>query len=167
MRPRFVRWPTLRSAALVLLLVGGLRSAALAHSQPVPIEVWGPFLPDAQECLRAISRATHTCFDTALALEQRCNDALARGETCDRDAIDAAIAEADNATRVALSDSCVIGQLTEIGYIGFFDAQSDLSSACLTQSRAAVEATYVPAAAGPPAPRRPNASRPAPRTAAG
>jgi cysteine-rich repeat protein len=150
MRARFVRRPTLWTAALALLLVGGLRSAAQAHNQPVPIELWGPFLLGAQDCLRAISRATHTCFDTVLALEQRCNDALLRGETCDRDAVDAAVAEADNATRVALGNACTVGQLTEIGYIGFFDAQSDLSSACLTQSRAAVEATYVPAAAGPP-----------------
>jgi cysteine-rich repeat protein len=114
--------------------------------------VWGPFLPGAQSCLRSISRAAHTCFDRVVSLEQGCNDALVRGESCDRDAVDAAIDAAANATRVALANACTVGQLTELNYIGFFDAQSDLSSACLTQGRFAIEATYVPARAGTPAP---------------
>jgi cysteine-rich repeat protein len=135
---------------LALLLVCLWRSVVLAHTQPVPIELWGPFLPGARTCLRSISRAAHTCFDTVVSLEQRCNDALVRGESCDRDAVDADVDAAANATRVVLGDACTIGQLTELGYIGFFDAQSDLSSACLTQSRAAIEATYVPAAGGTP-----------------
>lgn len=127
-----------------------MHSAALAHNQPVPIDVWGPFLPGAQACLRSISQAAHTCFDTVVSVEQRCNDALVRGEPCDRFAVDAVVDEATNAMRVTLANACAVGQLTELNYIGFFDARSDLSSACLTQGRAAIAATYAPARTGTP-----------------
>ena len=145
MRVRFVPGRRRHTAvALALLVVVGMPTAAPAHNQPIPIDIWGPFLPGAQGCLRAISRAVHTCFDVALALEHGCNDALLRGESCDRETVDEAIDDAANATRVTLANSCTLGQLTELGYIGFFDAQSDLTSACVTQARAAISATYAP-----------------------
>ena len=152
MRARSVPYPRLRHAALALLLLYPFPSAVLAHNQPIPIDRWGPFLPGAQACLRSISRAAHTCFDTVVSLEQGCNDALARGEGCDRDAVDEAVDDAANAARVVLAGACTVGQLTELNYIGFFDAQSDLSSACLTQGRFAIEATYAPARTGTAAP---------------
>src|SRR5262245_45319893 len=103
---------------VLALLAGALPGRVGAHNQPKPIEQWGPFLPGAQSCLRAISRAAHTCFDTALALRQACRDAELRGEACDRDALDEAIGAATSATRAVLADNCTSGDLTELNYIG-------------------------------------------------
>src|SRR6476660_4419108 len=50
------------SAAMLLALLAG-PPPARAHNQPPPIELWGPFLPATQSCLRRISDATHACFD--------------------------------------------------------------------------------------------------------
>ncbi|MEO8603351.1 MAG: hypothetical protein ABI629_12315 [bacterium] len=118
---------------------------ARAHNQPPPIELWGPFLPGTQTCLRRISRGAHACFDTVVGLEQRCRDAQARGEVCDRAQVDADIAATDGALRAELADACADGQLTELSYIGFFDAGADLTKACVTQAQAAVAAIYAPA----------------------
>lgn len=54
---------------------------AWAHTSAKPIELWGPFLPDTVTCLRLMSRATHACFATVLAIEVRCRDAILRRET--------------------------------------------------------------------------------------
>lgn len=117
-----------------------------------PIERWGPFLPNSVTCLRVMSRATHACFGTVLAAEQRCHDALLRGSACDRGAVDAAVDAAARAMRLAVTNTCAEGQLTEVGYFGFFDADADLFNACVTQARAAVSAIYAPALAAAPSP---------------
>ena len=130
-------------ALLLTLLVG----TASAHMQAVPIELWGSFLPGSVTCLRTMSGATHTCFDAVLAAEQACHDALARGESCDRGAVDATVDAAAQAMRVAATGACAEGQLTEIGYFGFFDANADLTNACVTQAREAIAAVYAPAGA--------------------
>ena len=144
------RGPKKAFAFLALLLLCAPWSRAAAHNQPAPIDRWGPFLPGTPTCLRMISRATHACFDQVLDIEQRCHDALARGEACDQDQVDAEISDATRVTRTALTGSCQEGQLTEISYIGFFDAEADLFSACVTQSQAAIQAIFAPALAGQP-----------------
>ena len=123
---------------------------AAAHNQPPPIELWGPFLPGTQTCLRLISRGAHACFDRVLSLEQRCRDAQARGELCDTAQVEADVSAADGGLRAALGEACADGQLTELGYIGFFDAGADLTKACVAQARAAVAAIYAPARSAPP-----------------
>lgn len=135
-------------AASLALILAGLWSPASAHNQPPPIELWGPFLPGTQTCLRTISRATHACFDSVLALEQACHDAPLRGETCDEAAVEAGVSAADGALRATLASACADGQLTELSYIGFFDAGSDLNRGCVGEAQAAIAAIYAPARAG-------------------
>jgi cysteine-rich repeat protein len=119
-----------------------------AHAQAPPIELWGFFLPDTQTCLRRISAGAHACFDTVLALRQRCRDAEARGDSCDAEATEAAISAADGALRATLADACADGQLTELSYIGFFDAGADLTRACVGQADDAIAAIYAPQRSG-------------------
>lgn len=133
-------------AALGLLL--GTVAVARAHNQPPPIESWGPFLPGTQTCLRTISRATHACFDTVFALEQACRDAPLRGETCDPAALERDVAAADGALRATLAAACADGQLTELSFIGLFDAGSDLTRGCVGEAQNAIAALYAPARAG-------------------
>lgn len=131
-------------AALSTVLFVALLPAS-AHMAATPIEIWGPFLPESVTCLRLMSRATHACFATVLGIEIRCRDAILRGEGCDRARADADVDAAARAVRTATVEACSEGQLTEVGYFGFADADLDLTNACVTQARAAVEATYVPA----------------------
>jgi cysteine-rich repeat protein len=106
-------------------------------------------LPETVPCLRLISRAAQACFDTVVDLELRCQAALARGETCDRDQIDREVEAAARPMQNTLTSACMEGQLTEVGYFGFFDATADLRNACIFQARAAVAAAYAPLRAGP------------------
>lgn len=145
MPPAMVRQRAVR-VALGLLL--GAVTAARAHNQPPPIESWGPFLPGTQTCLRTISRATHACFDRVFALEQACRDAPLRGETCDPAALEHAVAAADGALRATLAAACADGQLTELSFIGLFDAGSDLNRGCVGEAQNAITALYAPARAG-------------------
>jgi hypothetical protein len=140
---------TVRALA-VLWCVCLAPAAALGHAAPRAIEIWGAFLPDTQVCLRVMSRAAHACFDTVLGLEQQCRDGAARGEGCDRERLEAETAEALRLTRVAMGEECTLGELTELGYIGFFDAETDLANACQHQARAAMDALYAPARSGAP-----------------
>lgn len=134
---------------LVAALALALPPAAAAHTEPPPIELWGPFLPGTQTCLRSISRATHACFDAVVALERACRDAPLGGQACDRERVDADIAAADRALRATLADACEEGQLTELSYIGLFDAGIDLTRGCVGEAQAAIAAIYAPARAGP------------------
>jgi cysteine-rich repeat protein len=135
-----------------LALAGTLVAVtALAHTTPKPIEQWGPFLPGTPRCLRQISRVTHSCFDRVLLLLQQCNNALIRGGTCDMEQVEDDITAATRPLHTALTRECLLGQLTELGYIGVPDAEADLFNACVTQARGMVSATYAPALAGPPA----------------
>ncbi|MGH7788633.1 MAG: hypothetical protein ACRERC_17310, partial [Candidatus Binatia bacterium] len=138
-----------RGVALLAALLCWLAAAAApAHNTPVPIELWGPFLPGTQTCLRLISRAAHDCFDTVLGIEQRCRDAALQGGGCDAEQRAAEIAEADRGLRATLAAACAPGQLTELSYIGFFDAATDLTRACSGEAHAAATALYAPAQAG-------------------
>jgi cysteine-rich repeat protein len=139
---------TIGFAALVALTVGLSAGRVDAHAQAPPIELWGFFLPDTQTCLRRISAGAHACFDTVLSLRQRCRDAEARGESCDTEATDAEISTANGALRATLADACEEGQLTELSYIGFFDAGADLTLACVGQADAAMAAIYAPQRSG-------------------
>ncbi len=130
-----------------LLCIGALPAAA--HNSPPPIELWGPFLPGTQTCLRRISHATHACFDAVFALEQACRDAEASGGSCDETQVEADIATADGALRATLADACADGQLTELSYIGFFDAGADLNRGCVGEAQSAIAAVYAPTRAGP------------------
>jgi cysteine-rich repeat protein len=134
----------LRLAALCLA-----PAVALAHTQPRAIEEWGPFMAETMPCLQTMSRATHACFDTVLNVEQACRDAQARGETCDMAQVVAVTDAATLQMRRSLTTECQQGQLTEVGYFGFFDAEADMFNACVIQSRAAVTATYAPAVGAP------------------
>lgn len=145
--------PPRRAAIAGAILFAALgRSAALAHMQATPIELWGPFLPETVPCVRLVSRATHACFDTVFDLELRCQAALARGESCDRDQVDAQVEAAARLMQNTLTTACLEGQLTEIGYFGFFDAAADLRNACVLQARAAIAAAYAPMRAAPASP---------------
>jgi cysteine-rich repeat protein len=141
----------LRAAVVALVLCGGM-GRVTAHMAPVPIELWGPFLPPIATCLRTMSRATHACFETVLAIEERCQNAQVRGDACELDQVAEEVDAATAAMRSEATGACAEGQLTEIGYFGFFDANADLFNACVTQARAAVSATYAPARAGAPSP---------------
>ena len=134
---------------LTALLVWTLPVTALAHGTAVPIENYGPFLPGSVTCLRMMSQATHECFDTVLGLQQRCQDTRARGGSCDSDKLDEQIQAASDAMLATVMKACAPGQLTEVGYIGFFDAEADLVNACSRQARDAIAAAYAPLAAGP------------------
>jgi cysteine-rich repeat protein len=152
----FARHPNshwLRTLAPLILLWWLSASAAQAHTQPKPIQNWGPFLVDTVPCLRMMSRATHVCFDAVLDAEQRCREALTRGNECDMEALTNTIDVATGAMRRTLAQECTPGQLTELGYIALFDAEADLFNACALQARWAVTATYAPANGGvaPPA----------------
>jgi cysteine-rich repeat protein len=139
-----------RSALVELTVVLALAGTAVAHTQPVPIDEWGAFDPETVNCLRTISRATQTCFDTALVALQTCNDAIVRGEVCNTEETDEIVAEASRQQRLALTRTCSQPELEDLGYIGLADSQADLFNACVVQSRGAVSATYTPALAGPP-----------------
>lgn len=138
----------LRSAARLALLLGCLPAAAWAHAAPQPLALWGPFLPGTQACLRRISAATHACFDRLVGLEQACRDAQVRGERCDEAQLEAAFSDADGALRATLAAACGEGQLTELSYIGLFDAGLDLNLGCIGEARNAGAAIYAPARAG-------------------
>lgn len=112
--------------------------------QAVPVEEWGPFLPDTVPCVRMVSRAVHACFDSVFDLEERCAAELASGSTCDRSRVDAESTAAARRMQTVLTSVCEAGQLTELGYFGFADATLDLRNACLDQARAAVAAAYAP-----------------------
>ena len=114
---------------------------------------WGPFLLETVPCLRIMSRATHVCFDAVLAAEQVCREARTRGQECDMQSWSRRPTRRQIDMRRTLAQACTEGQLTEVGYIGFFDAEADLFNACVIQARAAVTATYAPALGGvaPPA----------------
>lgn len=129
-------------------LLAAWGSPAAGHNQPPPIELWGPFLAGTQTCLRVISSATHACFDSVVALEQACRDAPLEGGTCDAARRDAEVAAADGALRAALAASCADGQLTELGYIGLFDAGIDLNRGCVGEAQNAIAALYAPARTG-------------------
>ena len=131
-----------------LLLLCLPAPAAWAHADPQPLALWGPFLPGTQTCLRRISSATHACFDRVVGLEQACRDAQARGEACDETALEAALSAADSGLRATLADACEEGQLTELSYIGLFDAGLDLNLGCIGEGRNAAAAIYAPARAG-------------------
>lgn len=120
--------------------------------QAVPVEGWGPFLPDTVPCLRMVSRAVHACFDSVFDLEERCAAALARGSACDRREVEAESEAAARRMQTVLTSACQTGQLTEVGYFGFGDATIDLRNACLDQARAAIATAYAPlrAATAPP-----------------
>ena len=137
-----------RALTAVVTLAMAASTPAWAHNQPPPIELWGPFLPGTQTCLRTISRGTHACFDSVLALEQTCHDAPLRGDTCDQDQLEADVSAADGALRAILSNACAEGQLTELSYIGFFDAGADLNRGCVGEAQNAIAAIYAPARAG-------------------
>ncbi|MGD9764972.1 MAG: DUF4215 domain-containing protein [Candidatus Binatia bacterium] len=96
-----------------------------------------------------MSHATHTCFEAVVAVEQRCRDARLRGETCDALAVEAEVEAATGSMLSAAADACTDGQLTEIGYFGFFDANADLRDACVNQARGAMAAAYAPATEAP------------------
>ena len=135
-----------------MVLLSSLSPAgALAHTPPRPIANWGPFLPDTVPCLQKESRVTYTCFDTVYDAEQACRDAQARGQTCDTSHVDDVIDAATAQTRRVLANECQTDQVSELGYIGLFDAEADLFNACVIQSRAAVTATYAPAVGTPSA----------------
>jgi len=131
------------SAAVLLALLAAAPSAR-AHNQPPPIELWGPFLPATQSCLRRISDATHACFDRVFALEQACRDAQAGGGSCDETQLEADLSAQDGRLRATLADACQDGQLTELSYIGFFDAGTDLNRGCLGEAQNAIAAVYAP-----------------------
>jgi len=136
-------------AALAWLVVG---HPTWAHNAPPPIEQWGAFLPATQTCLRTISRSAHACFDTVVGLEQRCRDEQALGQPCDTTQKDADISAADGALRATLAGACEEGQLTELSFIGFFDAGADLTKLCVTQAQEAVAAIYAPVRSGASSP---------------
>jgi cysteine-rich repeat protein len=96
-----------------------------------------------------MSQATHECFETVLDIEQRCQDMRARTGTCDTDQLDAQ----ETAVRITMLDTvmreCAEGQLTEVGYIGYFDAENDLINACVRQAKGVVAAAYAPSPAVP------------------
>ncbi len=140
-----------RVCSLVAALLGAVASAAAAHMNAVPIERWGPFLPGSVTCMRVMSGATQECFDIALEIEQRCQDTLARGGTCDPVEEQAQTSAAVDTLVATVGAACVEGQLTEIGYFGLFDAEADLFDACVRQARNALAATYAPAATTPTA----------------
>jgi cysteine-rich repeat protein len=121
-----------------------------AHTQPIPLERWGPFAAGTLECIRSMSRAAHTCYDDVLVIEQRCRNAVAQGGTCDQDQLEADVEAATRPMRATLTTVCDSGELTEVGYIGFFDAEADLFNACVTQARGALSATYTPSLTGVP-----------------
>ena len=125
--------------------------AALAHTPPKPIEQWGPFRPDTVPCLQKESRVAYACFDMVYNAALACRDAQARGQTCDPDQVGAVIDAATLETRKTLANECETDQVSELGYIGLFDAEADLFNACAIQSRAAVTATYAPAVGTPSA----------------
>src|SRR5262245_61303965 len=129
-------------------LPGLLLTTARAPPQPIPIERRAPFLPVTVPCLRLISRAAQLCFDTVFDIEQRCRDAPLHGGTCDPDQVGDAIDAAIRELRATLNSSCTVGQLTEVGYIGFSDAEADLFNACVIQARGAVSAMYAPVPTG-------------------
>jgi hypothetical protein len=131
-----------------LAVLVGWASSAAGHAEPPPIELWGFFNPGAQSCLRRISRATHACFDTVFALEQACRDAPLRGASCHQEELQSAISAADGELRRTLADSCAEGELTELSYIGFFDAGADLNRGCVGEAQAAIAARDAPARAG-------------------
>jgi cysteine-rich repeat protein len=83
-------------------------------------------------------------------LEQRCRDAEALGQACDEAQKDADIAAADGALRATLAGACLDGQLTELSFIGFFDAGADLTKLCVTQAQEAIAAIYAPARSSAP-----------------
>jgi cysteine-rich repeat protein len=124
---------------------------AAAHIQPIPLDRWGGFEPGTVDCLRYISRATFTCFDTVLVALQACNNAIVNGEACDVEQTDDIVAEASRQQRLVLTRNCSQAELADLGYIGLADSQADLFNACVTQARGAVSATYTPALVGPPA----------------
>jgi cysteine-rich repeat protein len=117
---------------LAVLLVVGLAGpgAANAHGMRLPFAQWGGFSGPLLRCQRELARAAASCATTVWELRRQCRDsALAGGPPCDPTA-DPRRAAARSRALDAAEDACSERQFADVGFLGFFDVQTDLTTFC-------------------------------------
>jgi len=122
--------------------------AAQAHvGIPMPAAFWGPFTAPAGQCVRTISHGTRRCFHQVLIAKRRCMDQQLRGAGCDQTALSATVSAALAEVQNVVDAACLGGQLTELKYSTFDEAESDVSRACGDQTDIAIGLIYAPVVA--------------------
>lgn len=121
-----------RAALIAALLVAGLAWSATAHAHGarLPFAEWGGFSGPLLRCQRALARAAADCATTVWALRRACREtALAGGPPCDP-AAEPRRAAARSRALDAAEAACSERQFGEVGFLGFFDVQTDLTTFC-------------------------------------
>ncbi len=119
----------------VFLLVGLLAAVAeplpiAAHGGRVPLSDWGAFDPPTARCQRTLLVATQRCARNAWEIRRKCRAAQYAGESCDEARTDAAVVAVRRAALDLVDVHCNERQLAELGFLGQFDVQTDVISAC-------------------------------------
>ncbi|MDX2170232.1 MAG: hypothetical protein SF182_24385 [Deltaproteobacteria bacterium] len=139
------------AAALLAVLSAALATPrpALAHGMRLPFERWGGFSGATLDCQQALARAAATCAATVWTLRRECRErALRGGAACDPTA-DPRRAAARSRALDAAEDACSERQFGEVGFLGFFDVQTDLTTFCYGWPDTADALVYAPANAAP------------------
>jgi cysteine-rich repeat protein len=117
--------------------------AACGHgTAPPDLAFWGPFGKGTVRCLRKISYGARRCFEEVLAVQSECRGRRLAGQPCDDAGREALIAAAHARAAGVVTDSCSGGQLTELRYAGFGDAQADILNTCVLQTEAVLSLLY-------------------------
>jgi cysteine-rich repeat protein len=134
------------SAALAAALLMQLCSSpGKAHQAPIPIAVWGGFVPPDVRCQRVISRTAAQCASTAWAASDACFQAQLNGNACDTRATQAAIDAAHGAALTVVEKACGQVDVASLGYSTMVDVDIDVDVFCQELQDAMVSAVYGPA----------------------
>ena len=96
----------------------------------LPFAAWGGFDTATIRCQRELARAAAQCAGTAWAVRRECRErALDGGPPCRADD-DPRLGAARSAALDAVDDACSERQLGNLQFLGFLDAQLDLTNFC-------------------------------------
>ncbi len=135
---------TARIALLILLSPASL----FAHGTPADLEDWGGFGDSTAACQRAIGRAATYCARRAIHDRGTCINAEIAGETCDRDALEAASIAARTRSLALVERYCTNTELLNLKYIDLTDVLVDIAQICRETDTAATTAVWGPAMVG-------------------
>jgi cysteine-rich repeat protein len=138
-----------------LLAIGACFAALLLHSQPAEghgqppdLAFYGNFAGPPAVCQQAVGHAARTCFERALAAQQRCMETQMDGGECDTSKRDAAVDAAKRTARDLIAAECDQVALQVLQFLGLDEAQTDVTNACETQTTAALSVMYGPVGGG-------------------
>lgn len=135
-------------AAAFFLLAAPI--AAFGHGPPIPIAFWGDFNAADGQCQRVIARMAATCALDVWRLSDACLHAQLNGESCDREATEAAIEAAHTSATTTANRACsrLNASLSELGYLSLVDMNIDIDVFCSELQQAMESAVYGPALHG-------------------